>query len=384
MAVGLLILGLVLFIFLVVAHEFGHFMVARRNGVQIEEFGIGFPPRIWSRKTKKGYLFSINWLPLGGFVKLKGENDADESKGSLGAASLWSKSKILLAGVAMNLIVCFVLLTIIAIIGMPQLVANQFTIKTDTTTTGEKVLVGYIEPKSPAASIGLKSSDQLEGIGLSPNALTPVKNADGLPAITKTYAGETVYIRYDYSGLQYTKKVTLRSAKAVNASYDPTTSSGQTRLSGNPTHPVQPAKIDLDVAADRAGHNEAIYGSDIQRNMGSLVQSGTRPSRQSLPASGWSGPDCPVVKCLQPTRLSIRVNDYRRHFALTGADQCFANTGAGRRPLVLYAHTPADYPAPPKAPYGRTYPRHWHGRNNAAVCAYYYIRVIEWPKKQVE
>ena len=223
MAVGLLILGLVLFIFLVVAHEFGHFMVARRNGVQIEEFGIGFPPRIWSRKTKKGYLFSINWLPLGGFVKLKGENDADESKGSLGAASLWSKSKILLAGVAMNLIVCFVLLTIIAIIGMPQLVANQFTIKTDTTTTGEKVLVGYIEPKSPAASIGLKTSDQLEGIGLSPNALTPVKNADGLPAITKTYAGETVYIRYDYSGLQYTKKVTLRSAKAVNASYDPTT-----------------------------------------------------------------------------------------------------------------------------------------------------------------
>jgi regulator of sigma E protease len=190
----------------------------RRNGVVVEEFGIGFPPKIWSRKTKSGYVFSINWLPLGGFVKLKGEHDADETKGSFGAASVWSKTKILLAGVVMNLLAAFVLLTIIAVVGMPQLVANQFTVKTDTKTTEAKVLVGYVEPNSPAASLKLKSAYQLVGIGLSPNKLTPVTSAGGLPKITKSYAGDKVYIRYDYSGQQYTKQVTLRSAKVVNAS----------------------------------------------------------------------------------------------------------------------------------------------------------------------
>jgi regulator of sigma E protease len=89
MSVLLLIFGLVLFVGLIVVHEFGHFIVARRNGVDVEEFGIGFPPRIWGRKTKSKFIFSINWLPLGGFVKLKGEHDADTAAGSFGAATTW-------------------------------------------------------------------------------------------------------------------------------------------------------------------------------------------------------------------------------------------------------------------------------------------------------
>jgi regulator of sigma E protease len=83
MALLLLIMGMVMFVGLVVLHEFGHFLAARRNGVVIEEFGIGFPPRAWKRKTKKGFIFSLNWLPIGGFVKLKGENDAADEPGSL-------------------------------------------------------------------------------------------------------------------------------------------------------------------------------------------------------------------------------------------------------------------------------------------------------------
>src|SRR4051812_6435128 len=112
MPLFLLILGLVLFVGLVVIHEFGHFLVARRNGVDVEEFGIGFPPTAWSRKikSKKGdFKFSINWLPLGGFVRLKGEHDADKAPGSFGAASLPAKVKIMAAGVAMNLLAAFVL-----------------------------------------------------------------------------------------------------------------------------------------------------------------------------------------------------------------------------------------------------------------------------------
>ena len=84
------ILGIILFISLVVLHEYGHFLVAKKNGVEVEEFGIGFPPKLFGKKMGKGIFegyYTINLLPLGGFVKLKGENDADKRKGSLGAAS---------------------------------------------------------------------------------------------------------------------------------------------------------------------------------------------------------------------------------------------------------------------------------------------------------
>ena len=67
---------IIIFSALIIAHEFGHFIVARRNGVKVDEFGIGFPPKIFS-KTKGGTEYSINLLPLGGFVRLKGEDGGD-------------------------------------------------------------------------------------------------------------------------------------------------------------------------------------------------------------------------------------------------------------------------------------------------------------------
>src|SRR5690348_9582130 len=102
---GLLILGLILFVALVIVHEYGHYKAARRGGVDVEEFGIGFPPKVWGKKLKSKMLLSINLLPLGGFVRLKGEHDADKGKGTYGAAPLNTKVKIMMAGVVMNLLV---------------------------------------------------------------------------------------------------------------------------------------------------------------------------------------------------------------------------------------------------------------------------------------
>src|ERR1700730_15188840 len=94
-----IIVGLLILVLLVAVHELGHAIIAKLNGVIVEEFGIGFPPRAWGKKLKNGVLFTINWLPLGGFVKLQGEHDAAGRKGDYGAASFWQKTRILLAGV---------------------------------------------------------------------------------------------------------------------------------------------------------------------------------------------------------------------------------------------------------------------------------------------
>src|ERR1035437_8901898 len=113
-------LGLAVLVFLVVVHELGHAIIARRNGIVVEEFGIGFPPMAWSRKLKNGVLFSLNWLPLGGFVKLQGEHDAADKKGDYGATTFWNKTKILFAGVAVNWLAAALILTVLAFIGMPK------------------------------------------------------------------------------------------------------------------------------------------------------------------------------------------------------------------------------------------------------------------------
>ena len=234
MSVLLLILGILLFIGLVVLHEYGHFLAARRNGVEVEEFGIGFPPRAWKRKTKKGFIFSLNWLPIGGFVKLKGENDSATEKGSFGAASFKTKTKIMLAGVAMNLAAAFVIFTALAWIGMPQLIENQYSVKSDTKVIQREVLAGYIAPGSPADKAGLETRDRLISItapqtitymdkdgkdilykDVNPDATStvPVGSAEQLPKLTKLYAGETVTITYERGSQQKTATMKLRDGE---------------------------------------------------------------------------------------------------------------------------------------------------------------------------
>lgn len=218
MAILVLIIGLLLFISLVVVHEFGHFIVARRNGVEVEEFAIFFPPRLYQHKTKAGWTFSIGALPLGGFVKLKGEHDSDTLKGSFGAASLWVKTKIMAAGVVMNLLAALVLFTILALSGMPQQIPNQFSVKSDSQLSDRKTLIAYVEPGSPAQKAGLQAEDEITAIALPGYSPVPVVSADKLPAVTKAFAGKTAIVYYVRGGDERQVKLTLLSRAVVAAS----------------------------------------------------------------------------------------------------------------------------------------------------------------------
>lgn len=214
MGIFLLIVGLVLFIGLIVTHELGHFWFARRNGVEVEEFGLFFPPVLYRRKTKGGWDFTVNLLPLGGFVKLKGEHDSDTEPGSFGAASLKAKSKIMFAGIGVNLLTAYVLFMILALVGMPQLVGNQFVVASDVhylRNATYQTVVQSVESGSPAAQAGIKSGDvitAIEPVNGKPDVLTITND---ISHVTARYAGQQVTIDYTHAGRHIHKAIRLRS-----------------------------------------------------------------------------------------------------------------------------------------------------------------------------
>lgn len=212
MAVFYLILGIILFVGLVIVHEWGHFIFARRNGVKVEEFGIGFPPRIWAKKvkSKKGdFEFSINWLFLGGFVRLKGEHDSDTRPGSFGAASTSAKTKIMAAGVGMNLLTALIIFTAVAWIGMPQLIDNQFTVPSDSKIIRDVsnkgvVKIGFVDKGSAAAGAGLQVGDRVISVGG-----TTINTPNRLIDATKRLAGQSVQVVTEHNGQRHTARLTL-------------------------------------------------------------------------------------------------------------------------------------------------------------------------------
>lgn len=218
MSIILLIFGLLAFVGLVVVHEFGHFIAARRSGVDVEEFGIGFPPKAMTMTKKKGTEFTLNWLPLGGFVKLKGEHDDDEEKGSFGATSLRNKVKIMVAGVGMNLITALILFTIVALMGMPKLVDNQFTVASDTKVSSQALYVGAVIEDSPAKTAGIAERDKLLTITEASGKTYEVKSAEELPKVTKSLNGQDVKVTFLREGQEKTADVKLLSSEEVEAS----------------------------------------------------------------------------------------------------------------------------------------------------------------------
>lgn len=220
MGIFLLVVGLLLFIGLIITHELGHFWAARRSGVEIEEFGLFFPPTLYRHKTKRGWDFTINLLPLGGFVKLKGEHDSDTTKGSFGAASLKAKSKIMCAGIAVNLVTAYLLFTVLALIGMPQLIGNQFTVSHDAHYLHKapyQTVVSTVERGSPAARSGLAAGDIITAIGRPGGQLKQLSITDNVSNLTDHYAGQTVVVVFTHAGKHQQKTIGLRSDAAVTA-----------------------------------------------------------------------------------------------------------------------------------------------------------------------
>lgn len=202
-----LIIALIILIFglLVFVHELGHFVAAKRSGVEVEEFGFGFPPQIIGKKVGKT-VYSLNWIPLGGFVKLKGESLMDKSRGSFGSATFWGKTKILLAGVTMNALVAYLIMVYLCATGLPPVLGNgQFSFGKSSYAQPKAVLAIGVAANSPAAGAGLGHGDLI----LSGNGST-IASENDLLSFTKSHAGQTVNLRVSHHGAERTIRPHLR------------------------------------------------------------------------------------------------------------------------------------------------------------------------------
>lgn len=232
-----IIVGLLMLMLLVTGHEFGHFIMARRNGVEVEEFGICFPPRAvawrrvdgkwrrlkkseWKKAPGEGLIISLNWLPIGGFCQMKGESAADKRKGSFGKAGFWQKTKILFGGVAVNWLVAVVVLTVLAWIGMPQMLENQFKIDSDSyAIVKEPVTLHELMDDGVAKASGLNTGDVILTVaseGEQTDRVTINTPAD-LMEFNDRHRGETVYYTVESKGNDRTIEVKLGDANAKYA-----------------------------------------------------------------------------------------------------------------------------------------------------------------------
>lgn len=163
---------------LVFVHEAGHFFMARREGVRVEEFGFGFPPRLFGFKRGET-IYSINLIPLGGFVKIFGEDDNSKKESdSFAAKSVWQRSKIIIAGVVMNILLAIILLTIGFQVGLPMAFdeAGDSSLPRGARLVGPaRVQITQVAPNSPAQAADLKMGDIILRMGKMETSEAPLE-----------------------------------------------------------------------------------------------------------------------------------------------------------------------------------------------------------------
>lgn len=152
---------------LIIAHEFGHFLTAKKSGVKVEEFGLGFPPKLWSKTGKDGIIYSINAIPLGGFVKLKGEDGENKNEqDSFAHKPVRVRALILSAGVLMNVLLAYVLFSLGFMFGLPVSISSDQI--NDPNVYNVKIQISGIIKNSAAEQAGIKVGDQILAVNNEP------------------------------------------------------------------------------------------------------------------------------------------------------------------------------------------------------------------------
>jgi len=156
---------------LVLVHELGHFLTAKKFGLLVEEFGFGLPPRLWSKKIGET-IYSLNALPFGGFVKICGENGENKEQRSLPSISIIRRAAVIFSGVLMNFLLGWLVLSIVFAMGAPQ-----------------AVVITEISQNSPAQTAGLQVGDKIMN-----------SSADDFIKFTNENRGQEISIKIERNG----------------------------------------------------------------------------------------------------------------------------------------------------------------------------------------
>jgi regulator of sigma E protease len=154
-------LFIVILLLLIIVHEFGHFIVAKKSGIRVDEFGIGFPPKAKTLAKRGDTEYTLNWLPFGGFVRIFGENPDEESlhgpdrERSFGHKSKWVQASVLIAGVFFNMLLAWILLTGMFMVGTDIAITEE----ERTFASDIRLVVSHVLPESPAGDVGLVPGD---------------------------------------------------------------------------------------------------------------------------------------------------------------------------------------------------------------------------------
>lgn len=178
-------LGVLIFI-----HEFGHYIFCRIFGIEVEEFGFGFPPRLVKLFTFQGTDFTLNWIPFGAFVKPRGETDPD-APGGLSSAPAWKRLLVFLGGPILNLLAAVLL---IGLVFSQTGVADR-----------SKVLILEVAPSSPAAEAGLLPQDQVKMIND-----VPIQRIEDLSSQVSANLGKEISLTLVRDGKELVAQATPR------------------------------------------------------------------------------------------------------------------------------------------------------------------------------
>lgn len=188
-----------------IIHEFGHFIIAKKFGVRVDEFGIGYPPRIFGKKFGET-IYSINWLPLGAFVRIYGEEvGVDDYRSFLGQA-IWKRVLIVLGGVIAFWLAAMVIFSVVFLIGADLPVNDGDT----SGLTNVRVQIISVSQNSPADLAGIKASDVILNLKTETQDI-PVNTVKDFQDFTKQNSGKEVKVTVKRGGDVFDTKLAIRT-----------------------------------------------------------------------------------------------------------------------------------------------------------------------------
>lgn len=183
---------------LIIVHEYGHFIVAKKSGIRVDEFGLGYPPRAKTLFKRNGTIFTLNWIPFGGFVKIFGETPDDESiSGEDKSRALIHKPKfvqamVMFAGPLFNFLLAWVFILGALFIGLPASVSDSMNEKY---ISESKVVISEVLSGSPAETAGIMVGDVVRGINIEEKLLEDLNSSELKKIISESKQVEFVIDR---------------------------------------------------------------------------------------------------------------------------------------------------------------------------------------------